>query len=392
MALRCYITAGVIVFVEQPENDPDEDEEEESNQSEPVVPSGNQSTATASPALTSSQNRFVPPQPKKRRRTAIDDPRLAQALTKSWIMRQKQLVMNVQHLESILRQSSESLMTSGESSASRMSTPSPSPQLPLQQVYSPPANNPIQTFINGFVDNNSEVLTTLALFRALQTSITMYEILCLDTLKRYIKLVKESPVAKKRTVIAMISGPIKFRRYSKSSDDMRQKFLNCLPIRRSLSMDSPPYDSRRLSMGIIINNNKNRSSCCRVHFLHRCDCVARATQITATQLRTWRSVPRSFAQRNMLCAARRSSARLVKEEKEIQNLKNAYSDTNKLAESTVAPHQNDKEKKNESCQRCVILREEAQNMVQAIRTLENLRLQNTLQERIMTERSLAVDS
>ncbi|KAG8330541.1 hypothetical protein J6590_061315 [Homalodisca vitripennis] len=81
------------------------------------------------------------------------------------------------------------------------------------------------------------------------------------------------------------------------------------------------------------------------------------------------------------------------EEKEIRNLKNACSDTPKLAESTMALHQNDKER-NESCQRCVILREEAQNMVQAIRTLEseNLRLQNTLQERIMTERCLAVDS
>ncbi|KAG8289859.1 hypothetical protein J6590_085325 [Homalodisca vitripennis] len=78
-------------------------------------------------------------------------------------------------------------------------------------------------------------------------------------------------------------------------------------IRQSLSGRSV----ERSEPEIIINNNKNRSSCCRVHFLHRCDCVARATQITATQLRTWRSVPRSFAQRNMLCAARRSSARSV---------------------------------------------------------------------------------
>ncbi|XP_046684865.1 uncharacterized protein LOC124370618 [Homalodisca vitripennis] len=178
------------VFVEQPENDPDEDEEEESNQSEPVVPSGNQSTATASPALTSSQNRFVPPQPKKRRRTAIDDPRLAQAYkimdnatkttrdecstfgehiatklrkfddrNRNYLMHKISTLIYETEIEVDTVYTRSPMQQSGESSASRMSTPSP--QLPLQQVYSPPANNPIQTFINGFVDNNSEVLTTL---------------------------------------------------------------------------------------------------------------------------------------------------------------------------------------------------------------------------------------
>ncbi|KAG8312702.1 hypothetical protein J6590_018342 [Homalodisca vitripennis] len=192
MTLRCYITAGVIVFVEQPENDPDEDEEEESNQSEPVVPSGNQSTPTASPALTSSQNRFVPPQPKKRRRTAIDDPRLAQAYkimenatkttrdecstfgehiatklrkfddrNRNYLMHKISTLIYETEIEVDTVYTRSPMQQNGESSASRMSTPSPSPQLPLQQVYSPPANNPIQTFINGFVDNNSEVLTTL---------------------------------------------------------------------------------------------------------------------------------------------------------------------------------------------------------------------------------------
>ncbi|KAG8307660.1 hypothetical protein J6590_016103 [Homalodisca vitripennis] len=149
------------VFVEQPENDPDEDEEEESNQSEPVVPSGNQSTATASPALTSSQNRFVPPQPKKRR-TAIDDPRLAQAYkimdnatkttrdefstfgehiatklrkfddrNRNYLMHKISTLIYETEIEVDTVYTRSPMQQSGESSASRMSTPSPSPQLPL---------------------------------------------------------------------------------------------------------------------------------------------------------------------------------------------------------------------------------------------------------------------
>ncbi|KAG8316681.1 hypothetical protein J6590_044467 [Homalodisca vitripennis] len=63
---------------------------------------------------------------------------------------------------------------------------------------------------------------------------------------------------------------------------------------------------------------------------------------------------------------------LEEKEKEMQNLKNAWHSTKAIKKKRIL--------------------EEAQNMVQAIRTLEseNLRLQNTLQERI--ERSLDVES
>nr|CAI5865431.1 unnamed protein product [Callosobruchus analis] len=74
------------------------------------------------------------------------------------------------------------------------------------------------------------------------TSVTMFDIHCLEILKVYIKLVYESPVAKNRRVTANLSltgihslklvffffifGPIRLIINSKSVEDRRQKFLN----------------------------------------------------------------------------------------------------------------------------------------------------------------------
>lgn len=127
-----------------------------------------------------------------RRRTAVDDPRLAQAYNlmdnatktprdecstfgehiatklrkfddrkRNYLMHKISTLIYETEIEVDTVYIRSPMQHSGESSASRMSTPSPSPTPPLQQVYNPPANNPLQTFISAFVDNNSEVFTTL---------------------------------------------------------------------------------------------------------------------------------------------------------------------------------------------------------------------------------------
>ncbi|KAG8302149.1 hypothetical protein J6590_037529 [Homalodisca vitripennis] len=81
---------------------------------------------------------------------------------------------------------------------------------------------------------------------------------------------------------------------------------------------------------------------------------------------------------------------LEEKDNELSSLKNTPTRAKEVAVQTEElPDTNE-----EPCQRCVILNEEARNMIQTIRTLEeeHVRLQNTWQEHNETEYSRAVDN